>query len=81
MDRNTIVEVIHKMVGNTEPVGDSIRDAEALKNTTVLIDVVDLLLGDICMLRNYASSDEGSVQKVGQVAYNFIAEYNRNGIG
>ena len=82
MDKLVIVDVVRKLVGNTDPVGESLRDADALKNTKTLVSVVDFLLGDIERIRNaFCGAGEGSVKDVGQVAYDYLEQLNRMGVG
>lgn len=82
MNNRTIVEVVCSLVGNTDPVGESSRDAEALQNTKTLIEVTDRLICTLQGIRNrYANAGEGSVSDVGNLAGDYLSGLNRMGIG
>lgn len=74
MDAKQVYEVVMKLIGPTDPVGDSLQDIIALVNTKELIKLTDRLIGNISSLRSYTSFPEVSVQKVGEEARNYLIE-------
>lgn len=57
MDRDTILEVIKTLIGNTTPVGDSCIDDEVLKNINTLAWVADSLMNEIIHIHNLTEND------------------------
>ena len=80
MNERTIVEVVCRLVGNTDPVGDTARDAEAYRNTAMLIRVTDRLICTLQGIRNRnANASEGSVSDVGNLAGDYLSGNERSG--
>lgn len=82
MDAGTILEVIRKLIGETEPYGDSGIDRERTKNVDKLIYVIDELLYDLQKVAVNKDRHEGSMQTMGRKAheamtsfYEWIGEY------
>lgn len=63
MNSNTIIEVLNKLIGETEPVADSAVDKNRLANLETLIDIISELISRICEVNRsdlamYGSADE-----------------------
>ena len=68
MDAGTILEVARKLIGETEPYGDSAIDRERTKNVDKLIYVIDELLYDLEKVAVNRDRHEGSMQMMGEKA-------------
>ena len=77
MDANTILEVTRKLIGPTEPYGDSAIDGERTENLEKLLDVAMELLYDIERVANYKDRIEGSMRMMGERAYTVLNDWWR----
>lgn len=68
MDAGVILEVTRKLIGSTEPYGDSAIDRERTENLDKLIYVVDELLYDIGKAAFCKDRHEGSMRDMGKKA-------------
>lgn len=69
MDASTILEVTRKLIGNTEPYGDSDVDRWRTQNLDKLIYVVDELLYDVEKCAVNKDRHEGSMRVMGEKAH------------
>jgi hypothetical protein len=67
-------EVVMKLVGPVQPVGESGTDAVRLKNMQALTDLVDMLLGEISKAEPDADRHEASMRLIGQHARDFLQD-------
>ena len=68
MDASTILKVTRKLIGETEPYGDSVIDMERTKNLDKLIQVVEELVLDIEKVAVNKDRHEGSMRVMGMKA-------------
>ena len=61
-------EIVRKLVGPINPVGDSVVDHERFENLKIMIGLVDGLLSDIFDVRDDKDSHLGTVKTAGQRA-------------
>jgi len=69
----TLEEIIFKLVGPTEPVGDSSIDHDRKANLKVLCDLTEQLIYHIVELKSNSISYESSVQEIGDYAAKRLA--------
>lgn len=69
MDAETILEVTRKIIGETEPYGDSAIDRERTENVDNLIYVIDELLYDLEKVAANKDRHEGSMRIMGEKAH------------
>ena len=74
-----LYEIVMKLVGPVQPVGETNIDARRLENMKELTQLVDQLLGQIENASRYADKAEASVKEIGQHARNFINEVTTGG--
>lgn len=72
----TNYDVLKKLLGPIDPVGDSSVDEKRYKNLEATIDVVNQLLFDINHVAGNADRQEHSMQKAGKKAQSFLKEVN-----
>lgn len=75
MDAGTILEVTRKLIGETEPYGDSAIDRERTGNVDKLIYVIDELLYDLKKVADNKNRYEGSMQTMGRKAYEAMKSF------
>ena len=75
MDANTILEVTRKLIGETEPYGDSGIDRERMKNLDSLICVIDELLYDLEKVAVNKDRHEGSMMVMGKRANKALKDF------
>lgn len=75
IDAGTILEVTRKLIGNTEPYGDSIIDEERTQNLDKLIYIIDELLYDVEKVARYKCRSEGSMRTMGEKAHKALNGY------
>ena len=75
MDAITILEVTQKLIGATEPYGDSAIDRKRTENLDTLIHVIDVLLDDVREVANCKDCYEGSMRDMGMKAYKALQEW------
>jgi hypothetical protein len=69
-----LIDVVHKLLGPIEPIGESNEDDRRLKNLEATIEVVDRLLCDIGSAAQDADRVEHSMRVIGQRAKQFLAD-------
>ncbi len=67
-----IADVVMKLVGNIEPIGETHVDEKRLENLKALTSLVDGLLHDICIVAQKKDCAEYSKSKAGKFADAFI---------
>ena len=67
-------EIIKKLIGPINPIGESNQDTHRLNNIDATIEVVGELLSDIKWAANAQGSHEASVAKIGKRAQAFLDE-------
>ena len=69
-----LIDVVRKLVGPIEPVGDSRIDHDRFENLQTMTKLVDKLLGDIDRIIPCKDSHEASVKKAGMHADAFFEQ-------
>jgi len=67
-----IYEIVKKLTGNIEPVGETNVDAKRLENLKTQCQLVEKLLDDIRVVTKYQNCQEYSMKKAGEYAAKFI---------
>lgn len=75
MGADTILEVTRKLIGETEPYGDSCIDERRAENLEKLLIVVTELLYDVEKVANNKDRQEGSMRKMGESAYTVLCDW------
>ena len=65
-------EIVMKLAGPVQPVGETNADARRLENMRTLTELVDMLLGHISLASGYADRDEASMKAIGAHARDFL---------
>lgn len=76
MNSKEIIKVIDNLIGNTEPVADSILDEAAAHNLTTLIDVTDWMISQMMQTAAHSRSPYASQRKVGLLAYDALVDFS-----
>ena len=77
MKSETIMEVISRLVGYTEPYGDSIIDEIRYENQEKIIDIVMNGVEDLINNLKYKNRVEYSMSKIGTRAYEILKELHQ----
>ncbi len=72
----TIKEVVEKLIGNINPIGDTTQDTIRFGNLKNTCDLVDELISDIAHVANRKSSEEYSVKKAAEYASKRIKSFS-----
>lgn len=75
IDAGTILEVTRKLIGATEPYGDSGIDRQRTENVDKLIYVIDELLYDLEKVAVNKDCHEGSMRMMGEKAHKALNDY------
>lgn len=67
-------DVVRKLVGPIEPVGDSNIDRQRFENIKAMTELIDRLLFDIYQVAPCADRHEDSMKKIGNHARRFLRE-------
>ena len=65
-------EIVMKLVGPVQPVGDSNADRDRLANMETLTDLLDKLLFEVNTASHSADRPEASMKAIGEHARNFL---------
>jgi len=65
-------EIVTKLVGNINPVGETQVDDERFKNLQAMTELVDKLLSDIDRVAMLSSKPEYSISRAGKFAADFF---------
>lgn len=76
IDADTILAVVRKLIGNTEPYGDSAIDCNRAENLDNLIHVIDGLLRDVEEVAVYKERNEFSMQTMGKKADKALTDWH-----
>lgn len=68
----TNYDIVKKLVGEIEPVGETNTDEKRFKNLEQMTNLVDSLLLEIRTVSECKTSHEYSVKKAGEFADNFL---------
>lgn len=68
----TTYDVVVKLIGPIQPVGDSSKDLGRLKNLVATIELVNKLLYDIYLASKESERPEHSMRVIGQRAKDFL---------
>lgn len=69
-----MIDVVRKLVGEIQPVGESHIDSKRYNNLNEMIELVDYLIADIHSVSNNRKRQEASMKKAGKVAHEFLCE-------
>lgn len=69
-----LIDVVRKLLGPIEPVGETNEDERRLKNLEATIEVVERLLCDIGSAAQDADRVEHSMRVIGQRAKQFLTD-------
>lgn len=72
MNMNDIYEVVCKLIGEIEPVGESHIDQKRFNNIRTMCDIIHKLTYDVSFVAVKRNAQEHSVSKAGTQAYNFL---------
>lgn len=70
----TIYEIVLKLAGPIQPVGDSNEDARRLENLSRLTEAIEGLLFEIGLASESADRPEASMSAIGKCASEFLQE-------
>lgn len=68
----SLYEVVQKLVGQINPVGDSVVDAARYENLEVFLELLDDMLIDLYPILEDANRPEASIRRAGQRVERFI---------
>ena len=75
MNKYTLKEVVMKLVGEIDPIGETNQDSLRFDNLKEMIEMVDQLLGSIDYVSELNKDrDEASMKKAGEYAHKFLLE-------
>jgi len=75
----TVYDVVKKLIGEIEPVGETNTDNKRYENLTKTIELVDLLIDNIIDVSVYSARTEHSMNKVGKKAAEYLLQLS-NGL-
>ena len=67
-------EIVTKLIGGINPVGESNADEQRFENLKALIQLVDLLLADIGDVSEYKDCPEYSKSRAGKFALKYLQQ-------
>lgn len=67
-------EIITKLIGPIQPVGESNEDSKRLENLTATTDLIDKLLMDVMNASNVKDRYEHSMKQIGLQADMYLSE-------
>jgi hypothetical protein len=76
MEVFTTYEIVKKLIGKTEPVGETNEDQKRYSNLEYTIELVGLLIRDIKSAAIYSDRPEASMKVIGQKAFNELVYLN-----
>lgn len=68
----TLYDVVKKLVGDIDPVGETNADEKRFENLKDMTQLVDMLVGDIDRVASNKNRVEHSMKRAGQHADNFL---------
>ena len=69
-----LIEVVRKLIGPIQPVGETNADSRRLANLEVLLDILGDLLEDVREAARQSDRSESSVRAIGYKARDFLNE-------
>lgn len=72
IDPNTLYEVVTRLVGPIQPVGESHTDTDRLKNLDALTQCVESLITDLHEVASSRNRSEASMRMAGKKAHSFL---------
>lgn len=69
-----LIDVVGKLVGPIDPVGDAAIDPKRFENLEAMCTLVDKILYQIHIIAGMSDSQLASVKKAGQYARNYLQE-------
>lgn len=69
----TLYDIVKKLAGPIDPVGETNADTKRLENLKATIDLVDRLVFDIAESAKSKDRQESSMEKIGRKAYEFLS--------
>ena len=69
-----LYEIVMKLIGPVQPVGETNADDARLKNIQALTELVDRLLGEIQTVAARCDDHRASVKAIGKHARSFLTE-------
>jgi hypothetical protein len=69
-----LYDVVTKLIGPIQPVGETNEDEKRFKNLTVMTHLIDELLFDISRVSSQKSRQEFSLKKAGEFASRFLSD-------
>ena len=69
-----IIDVVRKLVGPVQPIGDSDIDRNRFENLKELTSLVEELVGDIRHIVPDKNREEHSLHRAGEYSFEFIKE-------
>ena len=67
-----LIDVVRKLVGPIDPVGDQAIDDKRFKNLKVMTKLVDMLVGDLDCVAENKLRDKSSMKRAGEFANKFL---------
>jgi hypothetical protein len=77
-EKFSIYEIVHKLIGNVIPIGDTYIDDKRLINLSKQMELIDLLLQDLIEASGFKDNHEYSMKQIGDFAYNNLIRYRDN---
>ena len=74
MKNTSIYDLVYKVIGEINPVGDSAIDAERKENLKEMIELVERLCTDLHSVSDGLFQKEASVREAGKMAYNALQQ-------
>jgi hypothetical protein len=74
MKAMTVYDIVKKLIGPIEPLGESNGDIKRFENLIAMTELIGKLLFDVDQVSNEANSDEYSVARAGEFAKEFIED-------
>lgn len=70
-----LIDIVRKLVGPIQPVGETNADAKRLENIAEVAELVECLLCDIAQAAENADRPEASMRAIGQKAKMYLDEF------
>ena len=78
-DKNVeLFDVVTKLIGPVQPVGETYADHARLENMKALTELTERLIAEIRQAASCADRHEASMAKVGKYARDFLADMTAN---
>jgi hypothetical protein len=70
-----IYDIVKKLIGPIEPIGETNSDEQRFKNLENMIDLTGKLLSDIIEVSQYEKCEQHSMSKAGKLARQFMIDF------